>query len=322
MPAVICTLFEKHYHYGVAALVNSLYQNGFNGDIYAGYKGKLPSWCSKAEPKVSDIWINATTLKVGEKIRLHFLPLTTDSHLTNYKPDFMLELWDGPAFDADAIVYLDPDIVVTAAWSSFETWLNCGIAVCEDVNSPIPEFHPKRVAWREYYSNEGVKLNFKDSIYVNGGFVGVNQRNRNFLNNWKVAQDLMSKVIGGLSYSSLSEKSIYALAKSAFAPFGTTDQDALNVAIEMSELPISIVGQEVMAFKAGEAMLPHALGQPKPWRRHPLIQMLLGVAPRLIDKEYWKYANGPIRTYSDWMVKRRKVEVKIASLASRFYIRR
>jgi len=35
MQYVACTLFEKSYHYGLAALVNSLYKQGFRGDFFA-----------------------------------------------------------------------------------------------------------------------------------------------------------------------------------------------------------------------------------------------------------------------------------------------
>ena len=42
MDSVICTLFEGHYHYGLAAFINSVLRYNFKGCIYVGYKGKLP----------------------------------------------------------------------------------------------------------------------------------------------------------------------------------------------------------------------------------------------------------------------------------------
>ena len=56
----------------------------------------------------------------------------------------MLRLLSGPASDAEAIYYLDPDIVVTAPWSTFDNWTGCGVALCEDVNSPLLKYHLRR----------------------------------------------------------------------------------------------------------------------------------------------------------------------------------
>src|SRR4051812_41756077 len=112
MASVICTLFENHYHYGLAVLVNSLYKQGYTGNVYVGYKGALPNWVTNSGKVSSQInffeWSAVHTLKVSAELDLYFLPLTTDYHLTNYKPDFMLNLLNGPAGEADKIFYFDP----------------------------------------------------------------------------------------------------------------------------------------------------------------------------------------------------------------------
>src|SRR5690554_6177053 len=163
MNAIVCTLFENHYHNGVAILANSLYRQGYRGDIFAGYRGSLSGWAAEAEGNPTLSWQGAQTIAVTEDFRLHFLPLDTDYHLTNYKPDFMLELWKGPAKHVSQMFYFDPDIIVTAPWSFFNEWVQYGIALCEDVNSPLAEFHPRRMAWRQYFGKNGISLSFKNS---------------------------------------------------------------------------------------------------------------------------------------------------------------
>ena len=49
MSMVICTLFEGHFHYGVAALINSHFKYGFKGDIFIGYRGDEPVWASTSK---------------------------------------------------------------------------------------------------------------------------------------------------------------------------------------------------------------------------------------------------------------------------------
>ena len=169
MNSVVCTLFEGHYHYGVAALANSLYRQGFLGDIYAGFRGELPSWARSAVAGLADGFNNCQTLEVAPGFALHFLSLDTDYHFTNYKPDFMLRLLDGPAKDAEAIYYFDPDIVVTAPWSFFKNWVKCGVSLCEDVNSPISKNHPTRIAWRSYFKEFDINLSFK-ILFILMGF--------------------------------------------------------------------------------------------------------------------------------------------------------
>jgi hypothetical protein len=317
---VVCTIFEGHYHYGVATLANSLYKQGFKGSIFAGYRGKLPSWAANAPVNPDINWKGATTLKVNADLQLHFLPLITNYHLTNYKPDFMLELWDGIASGAQSMFYFDPDIVISAPWFFFEKWVKCGVALCEDINSPLTKNHPTRIAWREYFGGLGFKLNFKDPIYVNGGFTGVHLKDRSFLETWKQIQEGMGAHIGGLSRSAFATgEQLSEDAQGPFAPFGKTDQDALNATVEAWNGELSFITQEGMGFRDGLTVMPHALGQPKPWNWQIFKQSLGGRAPRLVDTEYWKYAQGPIYTYSSAVIKRKKIAIAFAKLLGRFY---
>ena len=96
MKTAICTLFEGHYHFGVATLCNSLYKNGFRGTVYVGYRGDLPGWALKGKHESIGKWNHTIIVKPIEGLNLVFLFLTTNYSLTNYKPDFILELWDGP----------------------------------------------------------------------------------------------------------------------------------------------------------------------------------------------------------------------------------
>jgi hypothetical protein len=318
----VCTLFEGHYHHGVAVLTNSLYAQGFRGDIYAGHRGELPRWTEDARPNESLLGCGGKTLEVADDLRLHFIPVSTNSHLTNYKPDFMLRMWDTAASNALNMFYFDPDIVVSVPWETFAQWVECGVALCEDVNSPLPENHPRRAAWRQYYSERGIKLSFKDAMYANGGFIGVNCRNQSFLWMWKTMQEAMAPAIGGLGNSALGGNALPVEVFGPFSPFGKTDQDALNAAIEAWDGKVSLVGKEGMSLKSGMPLIPHAVGQPKPWNWNPLVQAFFGRPPRRVDQEYWRYARGVLVVHSMGLVKQMLFTLKIASLIGRFYKRR
>ena len=319
--SAICTLFEGHYHNGVAALTNSLYRQGYRGCIYAGYRGQLPHWTVNASANSSYSWQGSKVLNVADGLQLHFLPLDTEYHLTNYKPDFMIRVLNGPAKGAQRIFYFDPDIVITAPWKFFGEWVEYGVALCEDVNSPLSRNHPRRVAWRRYFANQGISLSFKDQAYVNGGYVGISIGQEGFLQTWRDIQEAMAPAIGGLMRSALNGHALPPEAQGAFAPFGKTDQDALNAAVEAWEGDLSLIGKEAMGLKSGTAMMPHALGQTKPWKWKPLTQVLLGRPPRLVDREYWNAAKGPIVSHSLALIHGRRVTIKIASFFGRFYKR-
>lgn len=322
MQSIACTLFEKSYHYGVGALVNSLYQAGFRGNIYAGYVGQLPPWATRATSNYEQPWKNCKSLRVAENLTLHFLPLETDYHLTNYKPDFMLQLWASLGQDAKSIFYFDPDIVVTRPWKMFEEWINSGVALCEDINSPLPQHHPRREAWRNFFMRFNLQLAFKEGIYANGGFIGIHQRHKDFLKLWKNIQEKMGTEIGGLNRSMFTNKQELETAGGAFFPFAKTDQDALNATIEAYQDNVSFVCKDGMGFEKGVQLMHHALGTPKPWDWQPITRALAGFPPRPVDRIYWEaISRGPLNVTSRSKIQRRMLAINLAMALGRFYHR-
>jgi hypothetical protein len=319
MSTAVCTLFERDYHHGLAALVNSLVRRGFGGTVYAGYRGPLPNWASK-DAKTSKCSAGIRSLAVSDACRIEFVPLTTKLHFTNIKPDFMLRLF--AEHPLDQLLYLDPDIVLNADWRYVVDWLSCGVALCEDVNSPIGDYHPKRIGWRRYFGHHGISLAFRTPQYVNGGCVGVRRVDLHFLESWRQLTQLMAEVIGGLDAAKIEGGR--QLRQTGFGScFDCSDQDALNAALEMSP-PVqgSILPRSAMAFEHGAALLPHALGARKPWRRRYVAESLQGLPPTAADKAFWENVNGPLHSMSHSHVRASRLALAFASALGRVYRRR
>ena len=320
MDSVICTLFEGHYHYGLAALINSVLRYNFKGCIYVGYKGKLPDWALVNNTISTNYFPGSTSIYPTESVEVNFIPLTTNYHLTNFKPDFMLQLLSGPAVKTKRIFYFDPDIVLARDWPYFEDWVDAGIAVCEDINSPLPRFHPRRMGWRNYYQTFKIPLAFKDSIYVNGGFIGLKSTDFKFLEIWSGLQVLMGNVLGGLDKSSLPGNENAELGQlTDYEFFSKTDQDALNAAIEAYDCQYAFIGQEAMEFKIGGNVMSHALGSPKPWKKAFLMEALRGNKPSRPDRAYWNQVNSSIITYNKAELQYKRFCLNLATFICRFY---
>jgi len=304
MKTAICTLFEGDYHYGLGALVNSLYFHGFRGDIWAGYRGNLPPWVTHLEKNQGDLEFIVT-----ENCKIHFIPLATEHHLTNYKPDFMLQLWEQYCSDCDALFYFDPDIVVKCGWAYYEEWVTNGVALCEDVNSPLTNSHPLLMAWRRFYEPYGFSFDSSTDIYVNGGFIGLTQETKEFLQTWHQIQEFMSPEIGGLANANVKDRTFL---------FYKTDQDALNIALRTSKVPTSLMGKEGMDFIHGGFTMSHAIGGPKPWQKQIMRHVLFnGKAPRLADKKYWQHTQNPIQLYSKQQLFWKKLDLLCGAAMSR-----
>ena len=310
----ICTLFEGGYHYGVGPLANSLHAAGFRGVIWAGYRGALPAW---AQP-VTEAGGYAE-FQVADGCVIRFVPLETTAHLTNYKPDFMLRVFETFAPECEGLFYLDPDIVVSDALSCFEEWLSCGVAVSEDVNSPFAAEHPRRVGWRRFYAGYGIRLRYKEPFYANGGFVGVRRADIAFLELWKRLQNCLWEAIGGAEYSGFGGAHSLTLRKDYPTCFDKTDQDVLNAAIEAVDgIPVSFENKRAMGFEPGKALLPHALGQDKPWKKNYVRDALRGMGLRTVDKEYWRCAEGPVRVFTPQQLRAKRLALKAAAVIGRF----
>lgn len=320
MKLCICTLFERDYHHGVAALVNSLVRCGYAGRVYAGYRGELPAWAARAEP--TNERPASRVLAVTKGCDIEFVRLDTTAHFTNIKPDFMLRIMTEDDLESDGILYLDPDITVVAKWSFIEEWMTCGVAMCADVNSPISKNHPKRVGWRRHFSETGYQLEFVSEEYVNGGCVGVVRAHLQFLRNWQRLSHIMANVIGGLDAAKIEGGK--SIAASGFAScFDCSDQDALNAAIEATpEVPVSILPRSAMAFEPGAAMLPHALGSQKPWRRKFIRDALCGLPPTTADRAFWQVVDGSLNSMGKLRTIGSRGALTIGAAIGRIYRRR
>lgn len=310
---IVCTLFEGNYHIGVAALSNSLYKSGFRGSIYAGYKGFLPKWADAAAANILLKWEGGRTLSIAEGLDIHFLPLKTDYHLTNYKPNFMLQLLSCPASDSEGIFYFDPDIIVKCKWSYFEEWITYGVAlVHEIISNDMPPSHPLRMKWGDVILKADKQINRRLNSYINGGFCGVSTKNAKFLQDWI---DITNAGIKHFSLTGNQWKHDYDRQYIFFAQ----DQDALNITAMATENPVSEMGPEAMDFIHGGFTMSHAVGSPKPWAKKFLTSMVKGEPPSFADKSFWQHTQVPIKLYSVKKMRYKKTCMNIASFMGRFY---
>lgn len=326
MKSAICTLFEGDYHYGVGALTNSLYHHGFRGIVWAGYREKLPTWA-----KTIKDYEKYQEYVVAKGCAIHFVKLDTNYHLTNYKPKFMLSLWKEFCPETEALFYFDPDIVIKCRWSYFEEWATYGVALCEDINSPVPDNHPLRMAWRKFFEPYGFVFNRQTDIYVNGGFIGVTNTRESFLQNWSKIQEIMAPEVGGLqnaniglqkaNLADLTEKKCpqFAEVGRTFL-FDKTDQDAMNISLMTTSCAVSLMGKEGMDIISGGFTMSHAVGSVKPWRKQMFLSSLrTGKRPSLADKGYWQNTQIPIKLYSAYELFWKKFDLLFATIVARIF---
>jgi hypothetical protein len=307
MQTAVCTLFEGDYHYGVGVLTNSVYNNGFRGVVWAGYRGALPSWATfvKDGPGYQEY-------PFAKDCVIRFVKLTTSKFFSNYKPDFMLELWDRYCPEVEAIFYFDPDIVNKRNWEFYKEWVSHGITLCEDAYDYMPGNHPYRLAWKELAIRYGYVIHRDLERYYNAGFIGVKQSQKPVLSLWKELMETFESA----GYISLRDSN---LALNRY-PYFQTDQCVLNLALMLTSEPLSTVTKMGMDFGGASVnIMSHASGsQVKPWRKKLIFKALGGVAPTLTDRAYWQNTQTPIPLYSQSEYLRKTVALRCAAAIGRF----
>jgi hypothetical protein len=298
MNATACTLFEGDYHLGAAALINSLVAADFTGTVICGYKGALPSWAEHAHRL--------------PHITVKFVVLTTPQHLTNHKAVFMNACWDEHAPETDQLYYFDPDIVVKAPWNVLARWAKDGVALCEDINANLLARHPYRLAWLDFLAAHGLSARRTLERYHNAGFIGLPRALRAFIQDWQRVLDLAAHELGPLNR--LKNGQPHRL-------FHSMDQDALNLALLLSDIPINASGPEGMEFTSSGHLLSHAAGRLKPWRAGLVRQALAGCAPSRAQKAFYDFADGPLVIFTPGVRRRRHWALRLGSLITRFYRR-
>ena len=301
---IVCTVFEGHYHKGGAALINSLYANGYEGVIWIGYKGILPPWAViDAKGDGFDM------MKVRDNLHLHFMRFPPTAFLPYCKPLFLLDLFEKYAPNAERLFYIDCDIIIKCAFSYFVEWSKFGIALCEDMSSPLSPSHPLRHQWAEYFKKYGISVRQNDNQYVNGGFIGLERSARGFLREWQHIQQLMLEDLKEVNSVGLKDRSYM---------FNRTDQDALNVTKDTTNERLSIAGSDAMDFSSFGFIMSHAAGLSKPWENKWLKQVIQkGQRPAMTDKLFMNHTESPINIYSNRDRFFKKIHLKIATAAAR-----
>lgn len=309
MISAVCTLFEGHYHLGAAALINSLWASGFRGRVICGLRGPLPPWSSPSREVENGIRVR----DFGEGFEVWFVPVAATIHFTNYKPNFLLEMWEGPAANADTFYYIDPDIVLKCPWQVIERWAEEGLALSEDVNYYLPRHHPMRKGWIHWLRESGTEISDSNrERYYSAGFIGVPRAAREFLLLWQSTIAKIGKTTGSL-----------ALLKqgNAVSLFHTPDQDAMNIALMCSHVEVNGAGWESMDFAPGGHMLSHAIGSRKPWLGGFIGQALRGYPPSLAHKAFFDHITFPIQVFPPRQKSRMKLALNLGAFIGRFYRR-
>jgi hypothetical protein len=266
-------------------------------------------------------------LNASAPCRVHFIPVETQRPLTYHKAEFLQHVWSTYCPEGQTLFYADCDIAILRAWEFFEAWVGCGIAVCQDApHIFVGADHPLRLAWRRILAAEGFTAANRIDRYFNGGFLGVRQEDRSFLELWRRLSDLMERHSGALDRFGSHAVRGQTLGRgrdefpddiaSLMRPYFAHDQDALNMALMATECDLAPLGADGMGFAPSSlAAMVHAVGAVKPWETKYIRQALRHrVRPGMANEKWWTFADGPIRPLSPRRVSFAKARITVAKM--------
>jgi hypothetical protein len=315
MKTAICTVYDGDYHYGVGVLTNSLYNHGFRGNVWVGYRGDLPFWAKSATKREACATkvVRYHELLIADGCTIKWVYLDTPIHLANYKPDFMWDVIEHYDPEIEALYYFDPDIVNKSQWDFYEYWVTCGVAICCDCWCIVPENQPRRIAWKQFAQNNGFTDIRELNHNYNAGFLGVHRDHKSILLTWKKIIEIASES----GYLDLQKP--YSHKHTNTYPYLPNDQCAMNLALMISSSPLSTIGPEGMDFIPGGTTMSHAtVPTTKPWRKKLIINALKADPPTITDKVYWQHTQTPIQLYSQSTYKWNRFALLVGSAIGRF----
>lgn len=186
------------------------------------------------------------------------------------------------------------------------------VVLCEDCRfSTMSRHHYLRLCWQEFaQKNMGLAVCTVMERGYNSGFVGLRRKNVAVLQTWREAMDQLGQ--SGVPLEHLKPGS-------RRYPFCGTDQDMMNVAAMAHGDRLVTLGTEGMGFTVGMTVMWHAVESPKPWRMHFIWDVLrTGRAVPHSHRHYWKYAAGPVQSWTSLQCNLRRLDLRLAIILSRF----
>lgn len=292
---------------GLAVLINSLIRNGFDGTIWIGWR-HTGADLVRCLPKA-----------VTSTVTVEPVELATRRPFSNYKPEFLAEVWEMVGPDARSVTYMDCDLVLGCDWAFVRAWLTGGLALVEDLpGRPVGATHPLRRAWSEFMNAVGVSPAREVGQYFNAGFVGVPIGCRSILPMWATlarAIERTPKLLDGARVrhyvvgEPLTDETVEIPddVAAVMRPYLLDDQDALNMAVMATSVPICAMGADAMGWTGTRTpIVVHATGTDKPWSVNYLGRVIRhGLGPSFADDMWWRYSDGPIAVHEARQAERR-----------------